>query len=82
MPIFFVTVNLPACLNTEMSPALKACARRVLTFVQLVIVVAFVVSLAAIAALSCLGARKRSRASEIPSVPFESIQGSRGLTAQ
>ena len=54
-----------------MSLALKACARGVLTFVQFVIVVAFVVSLGVIAALGCLGARKRSRASEIPSVLFD-----------
>jgi hypothetical protein len=54
-----------------MSLALKACARRVLTFLQFIIVVAFVVSLAVIAALGCLGARKRSRASEIPNVLFD-----------
>jgi hypothetical protein len=54
-----------------MSPALKACARGVLTFVQFIIVVAFVVSLAVIAALGCLGARKRSGASEIPNVLFD-----------
>jgi hypothetical protein len=54
-----------------MSLALKACARGVLTFVQFIIVVAFVVSLAVIAALSCLGARKRSRACEIPNILFD-----------
>jgi hypothetical protein len=54
-----------------MSPALKACARGVLTFVQFIIVVAFVVSLAVIAALGCLGARKRSGTFEIPNVLFD-----------
>ena len=54
-----------------MSLALKACARGVLTFVQFTIVVAFVVSLALIAALNCFGARKRSRACEIPNVLFD-----------
>jgi hypothetical protein len=54
-----------------MSFALKACAREILTFVQLIIVVTFVVSLAAIAAPDCLGARKRSRPSEIPNVLFD-----------
>src|SRR5437764_14172398 len=60
-----------AVLNTAMSPALKACARGVLTFLQIVIVVAFVVSPAVIAALGCLEARKRSRACEIPNVLFD-----------
>ena len=54
-----------------MSPALKACARGVLTFLQIMIVVTFIVSLAVIAALNCLGARKRSRACEIPNVLFD-----------
>lgn len=57
-----------------MSLALKTCARGVLTFVQFIIVVAFVVSLAVIAALGCLGARKRSRASEIPNVLFDRVR--------
>ena len=51
-----------------MSLALKACARGVLTFVQFTIIAALVLSLALIAALNCLGARKRNRASEIPNV--------------
>ena len=54
-----------------MSLALKTCARGLLTFLQIIIVVAVVVSLAVIAALSCLGARKRSRACEIPNVLFD-----------
>jgi len=54
-----------------MSLALKACARGVLTFVQFTIIAAFVVSLAMIAALSCLGERKRSRACEISNVLFD-----------
>jgi hypothetical protein len=54
-----------------MSLALKACVRGLSTFLQIIIVVTFVVSLAVIAALSCLGARKRSRACEIPNVLFD-----------
>jgi len=54
-----------------MSLALKACARGVLTFVQFTIIAVLVVSLAVIAALNCLGARKRSRACEIPNVLFD-----------
>ena len=53
-----------------MSLALKVCTRGVLTFVQFTIIAGFVISLAIIAALSCLGARKRSRACEIPNVLF------------
>jgi hypothetical protein len=54
-----------------MSLVLKACARGVLTFAQFTIIAALVVSLALIAALNCLGARKRSRACEIPNVLFD-----------
>ena len=41
--------------TTAMSFALKACVRGILTLVHFIIVVAFVVSLGAIAALGCLG---------------------------
>ena len=54
-----------------MSLALKACARGLLTFVQIIIVVAFIVSLAVIAALSCLATRKRNRPCEISNVLFD-----------
>lgn len=54
-----------------MNLILKACARGVLTFVQFTIIAGLVVSLALIAALNCLGARKRSRACEIPNVLFD-----------
>jgi hypothetical protein len=53
-----------------MAPALKAFARGTLTFVEIVFVVLFIASLAVIAALGCLLARKRNRESEIPSVLF------------
>ena len=69
--LFFVTLRSSACLNIAMSVALKTCVRGLLTFVQFTIVVSCVVSLAVIAALGCLGARKRSRASEIPNVLFD-----------
>ncbi len=54
-----------------MSLVLKTCARGVLIFLQIMIVVTFIVSLAVIATLNCLGARKRSRACEIPNVLFD-----------
>ena len=54
-----------------MSLASKACVRGLLTFVEITIVVIFVLSFAVIAALGCLGARKRTRASEIPNVLFD-----------
>jgi hypothetical protein len=54
-----------------MSLALKAFGRGVLTFVQFSIIAALVVSLALIAALNCLGARKRSRDCEIPNALFD-----------
>src|SRR5215472_8363443 len=60
LSIFFVTLNSAVCLNPAMSLDLKACARGLLTFVQIIIVVAFIVSLAVIAALSCLATRKRN----------------------
>jgi hypothetical protein len=54
-----------------MNLVLKACARGMLTFVQFTIIAALIVSLALIAALNCLAARKRSRACEIPNVLFD-----------
>ena len=54
-----------------MSLALKAFVRGLLTFVEITIVVIFVLSFAVIAALGCLGARKRSRTCEIPNVLFD-----------
>jgi hypothetical protein len=58
-----------------MSFALKACMRGILTLVHFIIVVAFVVSLAAIAALGCLGARKRARASETANMLLDRFGG-------
>jgi len=54
-----------------MAAALKAFTRGMLTFCEITIVVLFVASLAAMAALGCLGTRKRNRACEIPGVLFE-----------
>jgi hypothetical protein len=53
-----------------MAAALKVFTRGTLTFFEITIVVLFIVSLAAMAALGCLGVRKRNRASEIPGVLF------------
>ena len=61
--------------TTAMSFALKACVRGILTLVHFIIVVAFVVSLGAIAALGCLGARKRARASKTANVLLDQFEG-------
>jgi type II secretory pathway pseudopilin PulG len=47
-----------------MNPAPKALAHGVLIFLEIIVVVLFVISLAAIAMISSLGARKRNRALE------------------
>ncbi|HWH91424.1 MAG TPA: hypothetical protein VNV64_06475 [Candidatus Binatia bacterium] len=49
-----------------MAAALKVFARGTLTFFEIAVVVLFIASLAALATLGCLGARKRNRPSEIP----------------
>jgi hypothetical protein len=54
-----------------MAPALKVFARGTLTFFEITIVVFFIASLAAIAAVGCLMGRKRNRAPEIPRVLFD-----------
>ena len=56
-----------------MGAALKVFTRGTLTFFEITIVVLFIVSLAAMAALGCLGVRKRNRASEIPGVLFDRL---------
>jgi hypothetical protein len=67
-----------------MAAALKVFQRGTLTFFEITIVVFFVVSLAAMAALGCLGGRKRNRASEIPGALFDRINAGsrRGLIAR
>ena len=54
-----------------MAAALKVFTRGTLTFFEITIVVFFIASLAAMAAVGCLVTRKRNRASEIPSVLFD-----------
>ena len=49
-----------------MAAAFKVFTRGTLTFFEITIVVFFIASLAAMAAVSCLTARKRNRALEIP----------------
>ena len=56
-----------------MAAALKVFTRGTLTFFEITIVVFFIASLAAMAALGCLVARKRNRASEIPGVLFDRL---------
>jgi hypothetical protein len=57
-----------------MTFVVKTCARGVLTFAQFSVVAVCVLSLAVIAALNCLAARKRSRPGEIPNVLFDRIR--------
>ncbi len=56
-----------------MAAALKVFTRGTLIFFEITIVVLFVTSLAAMAALGCLGVRKRNRASQIPGVLFDRL---------
>jgi hypothetical protein len=57
-----------------MAAALKAFTRGTLTFCEITIVILFIASLAAMAALGCLGVRKRNRASEIRGVLFDRLR--------
>lgn len=54
-----------------MAAALKVFARGTFTFFEITIVVFFIASLAAMAAVSCLVARRKKRASEISRVLFD-----------
>jgi len=67
-----------------MAVALKVFTRGTLTFFEITIVVLFIASLAAMAALGCLGVRKRNRLSETPGVLFDRLNPSpqRGLIAR
>ena len=66
-----------------MAAALKVFTRGTLTFFEIAIVVLFIASLAAMAVLGCIGARKRNRPSEISGVPFDQLNPDRqhGFTA-
>jgi hypothetical protein len=67
-----------------MAAALKVFTRGTLTFFEITIVVLFIASLAAMAALGCLGPRKRNRPSEISGVLFDRLNPDprRGLIAR
>jgi hypothetical protein len=60
-----------------MAIALKVFTRGTLTFFEIAIVVLFIASLAAIAALGCLGTRKRNRPSEVSGVFFDQLKTDR-----
>jgi hypothetical protein len=60
-----------------MAAALKLFMRGTLTFFEIAAVVLFIASLAAMAALGCLGIRKRNRAFEIPGVLFDRLNPDR-----
>ena len=60
-----------------MTAALKVFARGTLTFFEITIVVLFVASLAAMAALGCLGVRKRNRSFEISGALFDRLNSDR-----
>jgi hypothetical protein len=66
-----------------MAAALKVFTRGTLTFFEIAVVVLFIASLAALAVLGCLGARKRNRPSEIPGALFDRLNPDprRGLIA-
>jgi len=67
-----------------MAAALKVFTRGTLTFFEITIVVFFIASLAAMAALGCLAARKRNRACEVSRVLFDrfSPESPRSLIAR
>jgi hypothetical protein len=60
-----------------MAAALNVFTRGTLTFFEITIVVLFIASLAAIAVLGCLGARKRNRPFEIPGALFDRLNPDR-----
>jgi|EndMetStandDraft_7_1072992.scaffolds.fasta_scaffold553148_1 hypothetical protein len=67
-----------------MAVALKVFTRGTLTFFEIAIVVLFIVSLAAMAALGCIGVRKRNRPSDVSCVLFDQLNSDtqRGLIAR
>ena len=67
-----------------MAAALKVFTRGTLTFFEITIAVFFILSLAAMAALGCLGVRKRNRSCEIAGVLFDRLRHDhrRGLIAR
>jgi len=67
-----------------MAAALKVFTRGTLTFFEITIVVLFIASLAVMAALGCLGPRKRNRPSEFSGVLFNRLNPDprRGLIAR
>jgi hypothetical protein len=67
-----------------MAAALKVFTRGTLTFFEITVAVLFIASLAGMAALGCLGARKRNRPPEIPGVLFDRLHPDpqRGLIAR
>ena len=67
-----------------MAASLKVLTRGTLNFFEITIVVLFIASLAAIAALGCLGPRKRNSPSEISGVLFDRLNPDpqRGLVAR
>jgi hypothetical protein len=67
-----------------MAAALKVFTRGTLAFFEITIVVLFIASLAVMAALGCLGVRKRNRPSEISGVLFDQLNPDRqrGLIAR
>ena len=66
-----------------MAGALKVFTRGTLTFFEISIVVLFIASLAAIAALGCIGTRKRNRPFEISGALYDQLNPDRqhGFTA-
>ena len=67
-----------------MAAALKVFMRGTLTFFEITIAALFIISLAVMAAVGCLGVQKRNRSSEIAGVLFDRLRPDhrRGLIAR
>ena len=77
MADFFVTPVFGLLSQVAMTAALKVFARGTLTFFEITIVVLFVVSLVTMAALGCLGVRRRNRPIQISGVLLDQLNPNR-----
>jgi hypothetical protein len=83
LSISFVTPEFGSLSQVAMAAALKVFTRGTLTFFEIAIVILFIASLAAIAALDCIRVRKRNRPSEVSGMLFDQLNPGtqRGLIA-
>jgi hypothetical protein len=84
LSISFVTPEFRSLSQVAMAAALKVFTRGTLTFFEIAMVVLFIASLAALAVLGCIGARKRNGPFEISGALFDQLNPDRqqGLTAR